>query len=115
MAICETEGFIPRYYTDGPQDKVDSTLLDIQNYTRTLVTEEMNLGNLIESALKQIENDKEKERQGDAEAADDDEIFENNLFSDDATNYITDENFSEFMELEDLWEEEDSLLFQGDD
>ena len=115
VAICETEGFIPRYYTDGPQDKVDSTLLDIQNYTRTLVTEEMNLGNLIESALKQIENDKEKERQGDAEAADDDEIFENNLFSEDATSYITDENFSEFMELEDLWEEEDSLLFQGDD
>jgi hypothetical protein len=112
VAICETEGFIPRYYTDGPQDKVDSTLLDIQNYTRTLVTEEMNLGNLIESALKQIEYDKEKELQGDAEAADDEEIFENSLFSDDATSFITDENFAEFSELEDLWEEEDALLFQ---
>ena len=112
VAICETEGFIPRYYTDGPQDKVDSTLLDIQNYTRTLVTEEMNLGNLIESALKQIEYDKEKELQGDAEAADDEEIFENSLFSDDATSFITDENFAEFSELEDLWEAEDALLFQ---
>ena len=72
----------------------------------------MNLGNLIESALKQIEYDKEKELQGDAEAADDEEIFENSLFSDDATSFITDENFAEFSELEDLWEEEDALLFQ---
>lgn len=115
VALCETRGFIPRYYTDGPQDKVDSTLLDLQNYTKTLITEEMNLGNLIEQALKQIENDKEKEREGDAEAADDDDIFENNLFSDGATDYITDENFSEFMELEELWEDEDALLFQEDE
>ena len=28
VAICETDGFIPRYYTDGPQDKVDKTLQD---------------------------------------------------------------------------------------
>nr|DAL81170.1 MAG TPA: hypothetical protein [Bacteriophage sp.] len=26
VALCEREGFIPRYYTDGPQDKVDRTL-----------------------------------------------------------------------------------------
>ena len=26
VAICEKDGFIPRYYTDGPQDKVDRTL-----------------------------------------------------------------------------------------
>ena len=112
VAICESEGFIPRYYTDGPQDKVDSTLIDLQNYTRTLVTEEMNLGNLIEAALKQIEYDKEKERQEGAEAADDDDLFEDNLFSDEAINFITDESFTEFSELEDLWEEEDARLFQ---
>ena len=111
VAICEAEGFIPRYYTDGPQDKVDSTLMDIQNYTRTLVTEEMNLGNLIESALKQIEYDKEKELQGDAEAADDEESFENSLFSENATSFISDENFAEFLDLEDTWEEEDAMLF----
>jgi hypothetical protein len=54
VAICEKDGFIPRYYTDGPQDKVDRTLQDLQYYTHTLVTEEMNLGNLIENAIKQI-------------------------------------------------------------
>ena len=26
VALCERDGFIPRYYTDGPQDKVDRTL-----------------------------------------------------------------------------------------
>jgi hypothetical protein len=29
VAICETDGFIPRYYTDGPQDHVDKVLLDL--------------------------------------------------------------------------------------
>jgi hypothetical protein len=61
VAICEKDGFIPRYYTDGPQDKADRVLQDFQTYTRNLVTEEMNLGNLIENAIKQIELDKEKE------------------------------------------------------
>ena len=76
VAICEKDGFIPRYYTDGPQDKVDRTLQDLQKYTRTLVTEEMNLGNLIENAVKQIQIDKEKEALRDADAAGDDDAFE---------------------------------------
>jgi len=29
VSICEKDGFIPRYYTDGPQDKVDRTLQDL--------------------------------------------------------------------------------------
>ena len=61
VALCEKDGFIPRYYVDGPQDKVDRTLQDLQKYTRSLITEEMNLGNLIEQAVKQIQADKEKE------------------------------------------------------
>jgi hypothetical protein len=28
VELCEKEGFIPRFYTDGPQDKVDKVLLD---------------------------------------------------------------------------------------
>ena len=61
VALCEKDGFIPRYYVDGPQDKVDRTLQDLQKYTRSLITEEMNLGNLIEQAVQQIQADKEKE------------------------------------------------------
>jgi hypothetical protein len=29
VAICEEQGFIPRYYTEGPQDKVDRVLEDL--------------------------------------------------------------------------------------
>ena len=57
VAICERDGFIPRYYTEGPQDKVDWVIRDLKDYTRQLVTEEMNLGSLIERAVKQIEDD----------------------------------------------------------
>ena len=112
VAICETQGFIPRFYTDGPQDKVDRTLQDLQSYTRTLVTEEMNLGNLIENAVKQIELDKQKEAEGESEAADEDELMEISLFSDDAAEYLHDEAFGEFRDAEDEWADEDEILLQ---
>ena len=35
VSICEKEGFIPRYYTDGPMDRVDETLADLKFYTKT--------------------------------------------------------------------------------
>ncbi len=67
VEVCEREGFIPRYYVDGPQDRVDETLQDIKNYTRTLVTEEMNLGNLIENAVKEMARAENKEEDEDIE------------------------------------------------
>lgn len=113
VAICESDGFIPRYYTDGPQDKVDRVLQDMQGYTRTLITEEMNLGTLIERAVKQIEEDREREAQGDSEAADDDEIMENALFADNATSVITDGDIAAFREAEEQWAEEDEELMRS--
>ncbi len=103
VMLCEKDGFFPRYYTDGPQDKVDRTLQDLQNYTRQLVTEEMNLGSLIESAVKQIQIDKEKEAERNAEAADDEEQFEQELFDEDKKAFLQDEDF---VELRDLIEED---------
>jgi hypothetical protein len=50
--ICETDGFIPRFYVSKPNDKVDQTIADMKRYTRTLITEETNLGSLIEEAIK---------------------------------------------------------------
>lgn len=67
VAICEKEGFIPRYYTDQPNDRVDETIKDLKNYTRTLVTEEMNLGNLIENAIKTMAREEAKEEDEDTE------------------------------------------------
>ena len=108
VALCEKDGFIPRYYTDGPQDKVDRTLQDLQNYTHTLVTEEMNLGNLIENAIKQIQIDKEKEADMAAEAADDEDAFDASLFGDTEESYLTDEDFSMLRQIEDEAEAEDA-------
>ena len=30
VALCEKDGFIPRYYTEGPQDKIDRVIQDMQ-------------------------------------------------------------------------------------
>lgn len=116
VAICEKDGFIPRFYTDGPQDKVDRTLQDLQKYTRSLVTEEMNLGNLIEQAVRQIQEDKEKEAQRDADAADDDEAFEAELFDEDQS-FLDDEDFLQLRQLvdDDTEDDEDFLASLLDD
>ena len=67
VEICEKEGFIPRYYIDKPNDRVDETLLDLKNYTHSLVVEEMNLGNLIENAVKEMAKEEAKEEDEDIE------------------------------------------------
>ena len=119
IAMCEKDGFFPRYYVDGPQDKVDRTLQDLQKYTRSLVTEEMNLGNLIESAVKQIQADKEKEELRDADAAGDDDAFEAELFDEDEKAFLNDEDFQQLKELvdDDVLDDEEYLasLIDEDD
>jgi hypothetical protein len=99
--LCEKDGFIPRYYIDEPKDKVDRVLQDLQSYTRSLVMEEMNLGNLIENAVKQIEIDKQKEAENAADAANDEELLEMELFGDDAESVLQDEDFVALSEMED--------------
>lgn len=71
VTLCEKEGFIPRYYTSGPMDKVDEVLKDLQYYTRTLVTEEMNLGNMIDASIRAIAQDKEREAKIDTDSGED--------------------------------------------
>ena len=119
VSLCEKDGFIPRYYTDGPQDKVDRTLQDLQSYTRSLVTEEMNLGNLIEKAIKEIQVEKEKEALSDADAASDDDLFEAELFADTVESTLTDADFEELKLFEEEQEQADSsflsqLLLDGE-
>ena len=100
VAMCEKDGFIPRFYVDKPQDKVDRTIQDIQSYTRSLVTEEMNLGNLIEQAVKQIQEDKEREELRDADSADEEEAFEAELFDENnKAMLLQDSDYQEFNEL----------------
>lgn len=104
VAICETEGFIPRYYTDGPMDKVDETLADIKGYINTLVVEEMNLGNLIESAVKQMAQEEAKEEDEDI---DDEELSLEEIEA------LRDEDYEEFGDfIEDEEEADEATLIQ---
>ena len=73
IALCEREGFIPRFATDIPQDKVDLTLRDMNEYVRKLVTQDLGFGQQIEDSLKKImiqnemnkEDDRRQEEEGD--------------------------------------------------
>lgn len=55
VVLCEKEGFIPRFATDIPQDKIDITIKDMNNYVRKLVTEDLGFGQQIEDAIKKIQ------------------------------------------------------------
>jgi hypothetical protein len=77
-----------------------------------LVTEEMNLGNLIENAVKQIEIDKLKEAERDADAADDEETFEAELFDDAAEKFVDYKDYEEFGEFEDQLDSFNDDLFK---
>lgn len=106
VEICEKDGFIPRFYTDSPNDRVDETLLDLKEYTHSLVTEEMNLGNLIENAVKEMAQQESKEEDEDVE----DEIL--TLAEADA---LKDEDFVEYSEfLEKESDDDNNLIKEGD-
>lgn len=111
VAICESQGFIPRYYTDGPQDKVDRVLQDMQSYTYRLIMEETNLSNLLENAISQIERDKAKEASGAAEAAGDESSLEDELFQE-VKHERTTEDYQDFQDFEDELEEQDNLTIK---
>lgn len=95
VLMCEKQGFIPKYYIEGPQDKIDYILKDMQKYTHDLVMNETNLGTLIENAAKQMVEEQEKI----AAAANDTRSEEDKLFEDFEANPITDEDYTEFAEL----------------
>ena len=119
VAICEREGFIPRYYTDGPQDKVDKVLIDTQHYVHNLVTEEMGLGQLIENAVKLLQQEQINIEDAGANGVDD-EQSEDSLFDyEKDVVELNDEDYDEFNEMEDEAEAQDNdyliSLLEGED
>ena len=101
VELCEREGFIPRFYIAQPNDQVDATLQDLKHYTHTLVTEEMNLGNLIENAVKEMAKEEAKEEDEDI----DDELDYENI------DQLVDEDFVEHNQfLEDETDLDEKLL-----
>ena len=88
VAMCEREGgYIPRFATDIPQDKVDATLQDMNNYIKKLVTQDLGFGQQIEDSLKKIQIQKEM---NDAEQS----AIENG----DEVPMLNDENFADYYE-----------------
>ena len=113
VAVCERDGFIPRYYVDGPQDKVDRIIQDMQDYTRTLVTEEMHLGALIEKAVKQIELDRLHDQENDIDDIDEETAFEEELFSNAEAPESSYEDYLDYGEfLDENAEADEELLRQ---
>ena len=108
VELCEKEGFIPRFYIAQPNDQVDATLQDLKHYTHTLVTEEMNLGNLIENAIKAMAHEEAKEEDEDV----DDELDYDNI------DELMDEDFVDHNQfIEDEMELDEALLasLRGED
>ena len=102
VAICEREGFIPRYATDIPQDKVDATLQDMNNYLNKLVTQDLGFGQQIEDALKKIQIQKEM-NEDEIAAADNDGIIE-----------FLDEDHKEFYDAIEAQKELDNEIYNAD-
>ena len=98
VRICEKDGFIPRYATDIPQDKVDLTLQDMNNYLNKLVTQDLGFGQQIEDAIKKIQIQKEMN-----EAADQDVDLE-----------LQDEDFSAFIEEKERQKDLDDEMLGAD-
>lgn len=111
VALCERDGFIPRYYVDTPQDKVDRVIQDLQDYTRNLVIEEMHLGPLIERAVRQIEQDRENEAEYDDEDDESDEL-ERQLYNSDEDLENTDEDYDEYYQQQEKLKEANEELFR---
>ena len=71
VSLCEREeGFIPRYATDIPQDKVDATLIDTERYLSTLVKEDLGFGQQIEEAIKKLEIQRQMEKESELKDSD---------------------------------------------
>ena len=113
VAICEKQGFIPKFYVETPNDKVDRVIQDMQIYTRELVTNELGLGNMIENALKAIQEEKESidEARAYGEAVEskneEDELF------DYSHTELDDEDFDNFYDMQEELTDEDLLEFNN--
>ena len=97
VAMCEKDGFIPRYVTDAPQDKVDLTLKDMNDYLKKLVTQDLGFGQQIEDALKKIQIQKE--------------MNENAALPEDEQQLI-DEDYEEFYNSVAEQKEQDKKLYE---
>ena len=115
VAICERDGFIPKFFVDGPKDKADRVLQDMQIYTKDLIESETGLSTKMERALVQIE---EEEARIKAAAEMGEDADEEAMFDYDKPVFEI-EDYEEFKEFSDEMSEEDeeylASLLNGED
>ena len=104
VAMCEKDGFIPRYHNDEPMDKADRVIQDMQKYTHDLVIEELGLENLIENAFKNMEREREAIEAAQSNPENFESEEEENLF-DYNNKPLEDKDFTDFVEA--MKEDED--------
>lgn len=107
IALCEKEGFIPRFATDIPQDKVDLTLKDMNEYVRKLVTQDLGFGQQIEDSLKKIMIQNEMNRE-----ADERELEEGEDYDPYAPTELSDEDIIEHYDNLLEMRQKDKALFE---
>ena len=96
VAICERDGFIPKFFVDNPKDKADRVLQDMQKYTKDLIENESGLSVMMERAVTQIE---EEEMRIKAAAEMGEDADEEAMFNYDKPVFEL-EDYSEFKDFE---------------
>lgn len=105
VVMCEKQGFIPRYLTEAPQDVVDKTLQDMNNYAYQLVTKDLGLGQRIEDQLKKMQIQQQMEKQMQAAGGDMQAYIEDS---------VEDEDHQEFYDLVQNDLDEDAEVYRGE-
>ena len=109
VLMCEKEGFIPRFATDIPQDKVDLVLKDNQDYLKKLVTQDLGFGQQIEDAIKKIQIQQEMNEKAERE-----EKMREQLKDADYVEQLKDENYREFYEMAEEQKAADEAFIEED-
>lgn len=108
--MCESDGFIPRFYDGNPKDKADRVLQDYETYTYNLINNETNLSDLLDSAVKEVAQENAKEStetdEDNAEKSEEDALEERLFNADHPT--MTDEDYSQFNDFEENLKDQDN-------
>ena len=102
VAFCEKEGGqIPKYEITYPQDIIDKVIMDLKEYTNTLIKQDAGLSQQIEQYIKKKEIAEEQKRNKEqAKEAGMDYVE------------IEDEDYAEFYENLEAQKEEDEKIYQ---
>lgn len=105
VAFCEKEGGqIPKYEINYPNDIVDKVIMDLKQYTNSLITQDAGLAQQIEQYIKRKEIAEEQKRNKQQAKENGDDVVE-----------LNDEDFAAYHQQQEEEKEQDRLLYEEDD